>query len=86
MCQCPTSGLPHFYDNNLTSIIAYLTGVNALPRAFLISTHYWNSPNAKHEFVSMPYLGPSSFLRYALGTRINTGLPGSFLQVIHRIF
>ena len=31
----------------------------------------------------MPYFGLLPFLRYPLETRINKGLPGSFLQVIH---
>jgi len=54
------------------------------------SLHFycWSSRRKgnKKNKVSMPYFGLSSFLRYALETRINTGFPGPFLQVIHRIF
>ena len=87
MCQCPTSGLPHFYVKSdvLTAFqkkvsMPYLgpssflpkyesctdTGsvcVNALPRAFLISTYHGENSEWKVKMVSMPYLGPSSFLQ-----------------------
>ena len=43
MCQCPNSGHPHFYKDDDSGFHTDVECVNALTRAFLISTlPLWN--------------------------------------------
>ena len=58
VCQCPTSGLPHFYEMvKLSSSMSKLR-VNALPRAFLISTLCPGNPH-KHGAPGLIFAGNS---------------------------
>ena len=61
MCQCPLSGFLHFYMTNFKTILGAKC-VNALYRAFSISTQiYWKQIYCSM-LVSMPFIGLSPFL------------------------
>ncbi len=60
--------------------------VNALSRAIPISTDVEKLEQAKSQYVSMPCLGLSPFLRSPLGTRINRGHNLETIHVIVRQF
>ena len=38
MCQCPTTGLYHFYLSKINREVEKVSCVNALQRAYIIST------------------------------------------------
>ena len=82
-CQCPILAFSHFYEDPVPVEPEDPVGVNALLRVSPISTNVNVSARLEWVFVSMPYIGLLPFLHYPLETRINKGLPGSFLQVIH---
>ena len=85
-CQCPVSGLLHFYKGIIGGWNYDKKSVNALSRAYFISTTSKEVETYSEEIVSMPCLGLTSFLRYLLETLCLCGFPAPFLQVIHRIF
>ena len=62
MCQCPQSGFPHFYCSKHYLVRILPVGVNALNRAFLISTQTAAEAKQWTLTVSMPSIGLSSFL------------------------
>ncbi len=82
----PSAGLIHFYVYVMISFslsrvcVNALGGLNSFLQTLNPNNSYWliNGVNALG--------GLNSFLQYPLGTRINTGFPGSFLQVFVRIF
>ena len=62
-CQCPMTGFFHFYSRKAASGQESQDGVNALWRAFFISTlRTFSRKRAKESPVSMPYDGLFSFL------------------------
>ena len=65
LCQCPLSGFLHLNDI-MDREAVYC--VNALYRAFSISTGKFSQRNFKNKKVSMPFIGLSPFLRSPLGT------------------
>ena len=92
-CQCPSSGLLHFYKLQWSYFRAQRWCVNALHRAYSISTKEKSFTSSKKrmcqcpssgllhfygytvkeihgEYVSMPFIGLTPFLRYPLRTRI----------------
>ena len=44
VCQCPTSGLSHFYTEDDSDVVYVLYCVNALHRAYPISTVPFKKP------------------------------------------
>ena len=62
-CQCPMTGFFHFYQNQCWSTESWCGGVNALWRAFFISTLKRPGTSNLEKRVSMPYDGLFSFLR-----------------------
>ena len=57
-------------------------GFNALPRAFFFSTKLLSGLVVGLKYVSMPYHGLSSFLRYVSASLEITGFANPFLRVI----
>ena len=82
----PYLGLTPFLPTEAVIKYGRHFGVNALPRAYSISTAEAISYVFVQVLVSMPYLGLTPFLRYPLETLCLCGFPDPFLQVIHRIF
>ena len=68
MCQCPLSGFLHFYVCEYLQVQPSEISVNALYRAFSISTTGIDIPMELLEGVSMPFIGLSPFLRSPLRT------------------
>ena len=64
-CQCPMTGFFHFYFNFFRSWRRRCSCVNALWRAFFISTKINRDHPKCSRRVSMPYDGLFSFLRFA---------------------
>ena len=63
LCQCPMSGVLHFYHECRAAPLKLGKCVNALCRAFFISTiKQLEFEKAVLLAVSMPYVGRSSFL------------------------
>ena len=67
-CQCPLSGFLHFYVCEYLQVQPSEISVNALYRAFSISTTGIDIPMELLEGVSMPFIGLSPFLRSPLRT------------------
>ncbi len=61
-CQCPTSGLSHFYAVEFKNRIESDVCVNALHRAYPISTMRLEKSIMIEWCVSMPYIGLIPFL------------------------
>ena len=62
LCQCPVSGVLHFYTVEHHAVCEHDNCVNALCRAFFISTEFNTTCNQFCNSVSMPCIGLSSFL------------------------
>ena len=63
-CQCPLSGFLHFYEDPDVRVTVAAQGcVNALYRAFSISTMEKLMINNVTIIVSMPFIGLSPFLQ-----------------------
>jgi len=80
-CQCPISGLLHFYRNGL---VHQFTKRN-VSMPYLGLTPFLLSQKGgfvmKTIFVSMPYLGLTPFLPCLSGSPYSSGFPDPFLQV-----
>ena len=72
-CQCPYSGFLHFYQDCGCNATVCVRCVNALIRAFFISTEE-KTMTEEETMVSMPLFGLSSFLRTKHGLRIRERL------------
>ena len=86
MCQCPLSGYLHFYMVIKKATFNSAICVNALYRAISISTRTDKSLTEMEDYVSMPFIGLSPFLRSTLWARINRGHNSETIQVIVRQF
>ncbi len=62
MCQCPSTGLHHFYDLPTGKRLKASKSVNALQRAYIISTSRYADKILELFKVSMPFNGLTSFL------------------------
>ena len=62
-CQCPSSGLLHFYGGCHIESQGLRSCVNALHRAYSISTGEKNMAMEYIYIVSMPFIGLTPFLR-----------------------
>ena len=82
----PFFGLTPFLQPGESEEPGESEGVNALLRAYSISTNCVDSYNINGHSVSMPFFGLTPFLQYPLGALCLCGFPDPFLQVIHRIF
>ena len=76
VCQCPVSGLSHFYKPKNLRQLQNLRCVNALSRAYPISTEYNYQRSGKCVVVSMPCLGLIPFLRYLLKNLVKSMISG----------
>ena len=61
-CQCPSSGLLHFYFLLVNTLLFLQNCVNALHRAYSISTHRRTTSFLAQKVVSMPFIGLTPFL------------------------
>ncbi len=75
-CQCPYSGLSHFYAILVVAVISIIMCVNALTRAYPISTSgRWRETWVRWR-VSMPLLGLIPFLRYPFKNPLKSMVSG----------
>ena len=77
-CQCPSTGLYHFYKKLLSKTDQYLKCVNALQRAYIISTFIKMTKIWRSKYVSMPFNGLIPFLRDSIwisNMRTNVSMP-----------